>query len=458
MLDSMNGFNELSIAGRVATPSDSDWDAARAAWNLAADQNPVADAFAESADDVAKVVTFAGSNGLKVAGQGTGHGAVALGPLDDTILLKTERMRDVEVDAGSQTATVGAGVLVEELGAAAQVHGMCSMPGSSPNVGIVGFSLGGGLSWLGRRYGFACNRVNAFDVVTADGEQRRVDADSEPDLFWALRGGGGGYAIVTRLHVNLIPISELYAGALLFPAELGAAAVRAWRDWTTTVSDDVTSIGRFLTPPPIPDVPEPLRGRPLLVFDAACIGSQEEGEATVAPLRELGEPIMDTFAQIPAEGLSRIHMDPEPPVPGLGHHEVLSDLPDDAIDAFVGAAGPGSGTPLLQAEIRQLGGALARPDENGGALASLDADFVMFGVGMPMTPELGQAIEASLDGLHETMKPWAAEGGYFNFAERPCDVDAILPPETCSRLREVKERWDPDGMIVANHALSMTVA
>ena len=119
----MNGFNELSIAGRVATPGDSDWDEARAAWNLAADQHPVAVAFAESADDVAKVVSFAGRNDLKVAGQGTGHGAVALGPLDDTILLKTERMRDVEVDPDSQTATVDAGVLVEELGAAAQAHG-----------------------------------------------------------------------------------------------------------------------------------------------------------------------------------------------------------------------------------------------------------------------------------------------------------------------------------------------
>jgi hypothetical protein len=454
----MGGFDELSIAGRVATSADSDWDAARVAWNLVADQTPAAVAFAESADDVAKVVAFAGRNDLKVAGQGTGHGAVAMGPLDDTILLKTERMRDVEVDTGSQTATVAAGVLVEELSAAAQANGLCSMPGSSPNVGVVGFSLGGGLSWLGRRYGWACNRVNAIDVVTADGEQRRLDADNDPDLFWALRGGGGGYAIVTALHVNLIPISELYAGALLLPAELGADAVRAWRDWAASVSDDVTSIARFLQLPPIPEVPEILRARPLLTIDAACIGSKEEGEAIVAPLRELGEPVMDTFDQIPAEGLSRIHMDPEPPVPGLGHHQLLTELSDDAIDAFAGAAGPDAGSPLLLAEIRQLGGALARPAENGGALASLDAAFAMFAVGMPMTPELGQAIEGHLDHLHATMKPWAAEGGYYNFAERPCDVDAILPPETCSRLREVKERWDPDGMIVANHALSLAAA
>lgn len=454
----MNRFAEFKIAGRVATPSDSDWDAARAAWNLVADQRPAAVAFAESADDVARIVGFAKKQGLKVAGQGTGHGAAALGPLDDTILLKTERMRGVEVDAGSQTASIEAGVLVEEVGAAAQAEGMCSMPGSSPNVGVVGYTLGGGLSWLGRRYGFACNRVNAIDVVTADGEPRRIDAGNDADLFWALRGGGGGYAIVTALHIDLIPIAEAYAGTLVLPAEIGADGVRAYRDWAASVPDDVTSIARFLRPPPLPDVPEPIRDRPLLTLGAACIGSQEEGERTIAPLREIGEPIMDTFGQIPAEALSRIHMDPEPPVPGMGHHELLAELPDDAIEAFVGAAGPEAGSPLLLAEIRQLGGALGRPAENGGALSALDADFVMFAIGMPMNPELERAIAGSLDQLHETMKPWAAAGGYFNFAERPCDIDAILSPETCSRLVEVKRRWDPDDMIQSNHALSLTTA
>jgi hypothetical protein len=454
----MNGLNDLSIDGRVATPGDSDWDAARGAWNLAADQRPAAVAFAENAEDVAKLVRFAANQGVKVTAQGTGHGAVALGPLDDTILLKTERMRGIQVDADGQTASVEAGVLAEELGAAAQAEDMCSMPGSSPNVGVVGYTLGGGLSWLGRRYGFACNRVNAIDVVTADGEQRRVDSENEPDLFWALRGGGGGYAIVTELHVDLLPIGEAYAGALLFPAELGADALRAYREWAASVPDEVTSIARFLRPPPIPDVPEQLRDRPLLTFDATCIGSQEEGEATIAPLREIGEPIMDTFGQIPAAGLSRIHMDPEPPVPGLGHHVLLGELPDEAIDAFVSAAGPDAGSPLLLAEVRHLGGALARPVENGGALSALDAEFALFGVGMPMTPELVQAIEGSLDQLANVMQPWTAPGAYFNFAERPCDIDAILPPETCDRLGEVKQRWDPDEMIQSNHALSLATA
>ncbi len=198
----MSDFTGLAITGRVATPSDPDWDEARQAWNLAAEQRPEAVALVEGADDVVKTIRFAAENDLKVAGQGTGHGAFALaGSLEGTILIKTERMRGIEVDPEAQTARVEAGVLVAELSSAAQAHGLCSMPGSSPDVGVTGFTLGGGLSWLGRRYGFACNRVQAIELITADGEARTVDAESEPDLFWALRGGGGGYAIVTALHL-----------------------------------------------------------------------------------------------------------------------------------------------------------------------------------------------------------------------------------------------------------------
>jgi FAD/FMN-containing dehydrogenase len=455
----MTDFTGLAIAGRIATPSDPDWDEARAAWNLAADQNPEAVAFAESASDVASTVRFAADNDLRVAGQGTGHGAFGLaGSLEGAILLKTERMRGIEIDPDAESARVEAGVLVAELSEAAQGHGLSSMPGSSPDVGVTGFTLGGGLSWLGRRHGFACNRVRAFEVVTADGEPRTVDAESDPDLFWALRGGGGGYAIVAALHLRLIPIAEIYAGALLFPAELGADVVRAYREWAAGVSDDVTSVVRFITPPPIPDVPEPLRGTPLLTIDGACIGSREEGEAIVAPLRELGKPIMDTWGQIPAAGLCHIHMDPEQPVPGLGEGMTVRELPDEAIDAFASIAGPGSGSPLLLSELRHLGGALGRPDPDGGALTHLDTEWAMYSVGMPMTPELGEAIPAHLMKIEETMRPWAGEGSYYNFTERPCDVDAILPAEVCARLAEVKRAYDPENRIVANHSVSLETA
>jgi FAD binding domain len=451
----MTDFTELAIAGRVATPADSDWDQARLAWNLAADQHPDAVVFADSANDIAATVRFAAGNGLKVAAQGTGHGAAPLAPLEGTILLKTERMRGIEIDPEAQTARVEAGVLVLELSEAAGAHGLSSMPGSSPDVGVVGYTLGGGLSWLGRRHGFACNRARAIELIDANSEARTVDAENDADLFWALRGGGGGYAVITALHLDLLPIAEIYAGALVFPAAVGADAVRTYRDWVATVPDEVTSVVRFITPPPIPDVPEPIRGVPLLTIDAACIGTQEEGEATIAPLREIGETIMDTFAWMPAAGLCRIHMDPENPVPGIGEGQTIGDLPDGAIDAFVGVAGPDSGSPMLLSELRHLGGALSRPDESGGALSHLDAGFVMYSVGLPMTPELGKAIPPYLLRIDEAMRPWAADGGYYNFTEGPCDVDAILPADVCDRLGEVKRRWDPDGRIVANHAVSL---
>jgi FAD binding domain len=452
----MADFSSLSIRGRIATSDDSDWDEARQAWNLAADQNPEAVAFVESADDIAKVITFARENGLKVAGQGTGHGAVALGSLGDTILIKTERMRGVEV--GDGTARVEAGVLAEEVGGAAHEKGMSFLPGTSPNVGVTGFTVGGGLSWLGRKYGWACNNVTSIELVTADGEPRTVDAVSEPDLFWALRGGGGGFAIVTALHVNLFPVADAYAGGLLFPPELTEAGLRRYRDWTAEAPEGVGSQLRMLNLPPLPDIPEEIRGKKWLAIMACCIGSKEEGEKMVAPLREIGEPAMDAFDQIPAPALTRIAMDPEPPVPGLGHHATLTELPDEALDAFIEAAGPDTDSPLLLAELRQLGGALGRAPENAGALDKLDAEYVMLGIGMLADPAMRSPIEAQLDKLHDSLGPWAADGGYYNYAERPCDVEAILPEATCNRLSTVKRSWDPDNLIVANHSVAMATA
>jgi hypothetical protein len=311
---------------------------------------------------------------------------------------------------------------------------------------------------LGRKYGWACNRVTEIELVTAAGEARTVDADSGADLFWALRGGGGGYAVVTALHLELVPVTEVYAGALLFPSEMTADVIRAYRDWTADVPEEVGSMAKMLNLPPIPDIPEPLRGNKWVAVCASCIGSREEGESAIAPLRAIGQPVVDTFDQIPVTALTGIAMDPEPPVPALGHHRVLTDLPDDAIDALVETAGPESGSPLLMVEVRQLGGALARPAGNGGALDKLDGRFVMLGIGMLMDPALREPITGALDGIAETVDPWAAEGGYFNYAERPCEVDAILPAETCKRLSQVKRTWDPDDLILANHSVALATA
>jgi len=253
--------------------------------------------------------------------------------------------------------------------------------------------------------------------------------------------------------VELVPVSEVYAGALVFPPELAADGILAYRDWTADAPEEAGSMLRMLNLPPIPDIPEPLRGNKWLVITAACIGTKQEGEEAIAPLREIGEPVLDSFDQIPAGGLTRIAMDPEPPVPALGHHQVLAELPDDAIAAFVEVAGPQSGAPLLLAELRHLRGALGRPAVNGGALEKLDEEFVMLGIGMPMDPSMREPIDGALDRLADAMKPWAAARGYFNYAERPCEVETLLPADTCERLTRVKRTWDPDDRILANHAL-----
>jgi len=452
----MSDLSGLQIDGDIAVPTDADWDQARLAWNLAVDQRPEAVVFAESAADVAATVGFASANGLKVAAQGTGHGAGALPPLHGTILLKTERMRGISIDTEERTARVEAGVLSIELAEAAGEHGLASLPGSSPDVGVIGYTLGGGLSWLGRRYGFACNNVAGIDVVSAAGEQRSLTATDDPDLFWALRGGGGGYAVVTALHLSLLPISEVYGGILIFPAELGAGAFRAYRDWAATAPEEITSVARLLRPPPIPDVPEPLRGVPLITIDACFSGDLAAGDELIAPLRAIGEPIIDTFGPMPAAGLCRIHMDPEQPVPGLTAQVPIAELTDEAIEAFVAnSPGPETGSTLLLAELRHLGGALARRTEAAGALDKLDFPFVMEAVGALMAPDAGETVPRDLKRLEDALAPFRAAGGYFNFIDSPCDVDSILPAETCSRLAGVKREWDPDGTIVANHAVAL---
>ena len=208
------------VEGDIVLPGDDTWDAARVAWNLAIDQHPAMVALPESAADVAAVVAYAAEHELRVAMQGTGHGAGARGgELGGAILVKTERMRGIEIDPVSRTARVEAGVLWAEVAEAAGQYGLAALAGSSPDVGVVGYTLGGGLSWLGRRYGLAASNVVSVEIVTADGAIRRIDAETDPDLFWAVRGGGGSFGAVTAIEFALFPVAEVYAGVMLWPIE-----------------------------------------------------------------------------------------------------------------------------------------------------------------------------------------------------------------------------------------------
>ena len=309
-------------------------------------------------------------------------------------------------------------------------------------------------AWAGWRASTASRRtpLTAIELVTADGEFHRVDHTHERDLFFALRGGGGNFGIVTAFEFQLFPIEEVYAGWLIFPWERSEEVLTAWRDWTETTPDEVTSVGRILQLPPIELIPEPLRGRNIVIVEVAYLGDEESGRELLAPLVAL-EPEMSTVGMMPAAGLVRLHNDPEGRTPAIGDGAVIEALPDEAIKAFVDVAGPGSGSPFISVELRQAGGALGRPAPGAGAASHLEGDFVMFSVGLPFSPELAEAQEAHLDVVADAMAPWKAEQTYFNFAERSVDSETFYAGTTHDRLREIRERFDPYELFHANQRI-----
>ncbi len=454
MLTVVPGIDALRarIAGDVVVPGDETWDIVRQAWNLAADQQPAAIALPESAQDVVEVVNYARTNGLRVAGQGTGHGAGPIQSLESTVLVKTCRMRAVEIDAPGRSARAEAGAIWTDVTEPAAEHGLVALHGSSPDVGVVGYTLGGGMGWLARSHGLAANSVTAIEVVTYDGQHLRTHHEAHAELFWALRGGGGSFGIVTAIEFDLFRLTEVYGGWLIFPIERSSEVLHAWREWTQTVPNEVTSVGRILQLPPLPQIPEPLRGRSIVVIEAAYQGSEADGIELMRPLRELG-PEIDTFAMMPASALTRLHQDPEDPSPGIGDGALIAELPAEALDALVDVAGPDAGSSLLSVELRHIGGALATEAPGSGAVASLAGEYVMFAVGMAMTPEMGEAVEADVSRVKEALQPWDAGHAYFNFSEMSGEGDEQFPADTYSRLQEVKALYDADEMIVSNHPI-----
>ena len=442
------------LAGKVVRPGDAGWDQARTPWNLAVDQHPAAVGLPESAADVVALVELAAANDLRVAAQGTGHSAAPLGSLEDTLLIRTERMRAIDIDAERQVARVEAGAIWIDVVQAAAGHGLATLAGSSPDVGVAGYTLGGGVSFLGRTYGLTANNVAAVEVVTGDGRFVRADADTEPDLFWALRGGGGSFGVVTAIELRLFPVTEIYAGILWYPIERGRDVLTAWGELTARADlpDGLTTVGRFLKLPPIPEIPEPVRGKSFVVVEVIHLGDRDEADALLMPLRGLG-PAMDTIVTMPVSELSTLHMDPDHPVPGVGDGILLDSLPPEAIEAFVTAAGADSTAPLLSAEIRQLGGELGRARPQNGALAAIDAGFGLFAVGIAPTPEAGAAVSAGLQELKAQMAPWAAERMYMNFAETRRDPSAFWPEQAYHRLRRIKAAVDPANRIRGNQPL-----
>jgi FAD/FMN-containing dehydrogenase len=448
------GRLRTAVAGDVFIQGDHGYDEARQAWNLTTDERPAVVVMAESAADVMQAVRFARSRGMRIAPQGTGHGSEPLEPLQDAMLLRTVRMRGVRINPAAHTARAEAGTLWQDVTVPAGQHGLAALAGSSPNVGVTGYTLGGGMGWLARRYGLAANSVTTADIVTPDGRLRRADADHEPDLLWAVKGGGGSVGVVTALEMRLYPVRELYAGTLFFPIRRAAEVLHAWRAWTGTVPDEITSLSRTLRVPPLPEVPEPLRGRAFTLVEAAYLGDAGAGAALIQPLRQLG-PELDTFAMIPAPALQQLHMDPEQPVPAQGDGAFLADFPAAAVDALTAVAGPDADTPLASIEVRHLGGALARPAPDGGALANIDAKYAMFAAGFTPTPELAATVRGHAQAVKDALAAWHASYDYYNFEETPAAASAVLPPASYRRLQKIKASYDPDQAIISAHPVRL---
>lgn len=428
----------LAPTSLLVFPDDPGYDEARRAWNLAVDQRPAAVALPETADEVVAAVHAARAAGLRVAAQGTGHNAGALGDLSDTLLIRTHRMRDVRIDAANRVARVEAGALWMDVVGPAAAHGLACLHGSAPDVGVVGYTLGGGLSFYGRRYGTAASRVLSFDVVLADGTLVRASRRENAELFDALRGGGGAFGIVTAMEFELFAPGPIQAGHLWFPLERGREVFKAWARWVPTLPDTATAYARVVRVPDMDGPPPHLRGKEFAMIEVVLLATPAEAEALLAPVRSLGAA-MDTIAPMAITGLSDLHMDPPGPVPGAGDHQAFEVLGDDAIDAVFDNLGPS----LLAYTIRH----------GGARVASLGGPFLAFGVGIAATPDMRAAVVADLDRLRAACAPFASDREYLNFAESPTNAK-LWDAATHARLRAVKAAVDPDDRIRSNHPVA----
>jgi hypothetical protein len=355
---------------------------------------------------------------------------------------------DIEVDPAQRLVRFRAGARWGEIVDAVAARGLAVMHGSSPSVGAVGYLVGGGLSFYGRRHGLAVNHVRAFEVVTPDGVARRVDAAHHRELFYALRGGGGGYAVVTAVELGLLPYPEVTAGAMFFAREDAFALLRAWRDWTATAPDSITTSFRILCLPPLPEVPEPLRAVPTVCVDGVAL-DPEEARRLEQRLRGTASPVMGGFAPMPSRTIVRLHGDPEDPVPAMGDGMLLRTLDDWAIESFLRVAGRGS--PLLAAELRHLGGALATPPPGAGARGHLEGRYLLFGVGIPGAPAPATELSAHLDRYLAALGPWATGTRFTSFAERTQSLRTCVPEPALERLARIRAAVVPEGRLLASH-------
>ncbi|WP_460727294.1 FAD-binding oxidoreductase [Nocardia heshunensis] len=438
-----------TTTGPVFQPGDTGYDDEIAGFQTAYSHRPAVVVGAAHAEDVRAAVEYAARHGLSIAVQATGHGlSVAT---DGGVLITTRRMTDIRIDAETQTARVAAGVQAGALIEAAAEHGLAPLNGSSLSVGVVGYTLGGGIGILAREFGYAAEHVRAIELVTADGRLRRLEPGDE--LFGAVLGTGGNFGVVTALELALLPITTVYGGQLQFDTPLVAPALEAWRLWTQDLPEQVTSAITMMSFPDIPAFPPHLRGRYVATINVAFTGSEEEGERLVAPLRAVGARLADDLRVMPYTESHAIYRDPAFPHAYVATDALLSELPADASDAFLEISGPGDPIPVI-AGLRHLGGALGRPGPNGISMDHRDAQYVVRVLAMP-NPDNTEEVYERLAQVAKSVQPWTL-GYNLNFlyggGDRADEAQtrAGYSPDTYARLAALKSKYDPANLFRNN--------
>ncbi len=450
-------FALSDIHGPVLRPGEDGYADEVTGFNLAALHTPDLVVGATGADDVVAALRWASATGTPVAVQGTGHGANF--PIENGLLISTSRMTDVHVNPEERTATVAAGAKWRHVLEAAAPHGLAALNGSSTDAGAVGYILGGGLPLLGRAYGYATDLVRSFQVVTPDGTLREVDADHEPDLFWALRGGKGNVGVVTSLVTELLPLSRVLGGGVYCAGQDAEPLLTAWAEWTRTVPAQMCSTFSVLRLPPFPEIPEPFRGGFWARVCLAWTGETAEGERLLAPLREAAPVVIDTVEEMDYTAVDRIFMDPQDPLPARESCTLLRGLTPDAIRTFLAHVGPeASDCPLLLAEIRHMGGALSRPATVEDAVCARDAEYLLEAVGVLAAPPMAEAIERATQSLNTAMAAYGTGRTLVNLHGTPGDASdraRAWTPEVYERLRRTKATYDPQNLLRYGHTVPL---
>lgn len=442
----------FEVGGPVLVPDDDAYAEECAVCNQAFARSPAVVVGATDADDVSSAVRFAARRGLPAGVLATGHGTSQ--PAHGAVLVTTRRMSAVSIDPAARVARVEAGARWQHVINAAAPHGLAALNGSSPLVGVVGYTTGGGLSpVLGRSQGWAADRVRAIEIVTADGQLVRASAEREGELFWAVRGGKDNFGIVTALEFDLFEVPQLYGGALYFPGEFAADVLHVYRSWAATLPPQMSASVALLRLPPLGVVPEPLRGRLTVHVRIAYLGTPAEGARLVAPIRAIAPTIIDNLGEMPYQEVGAIHADPPVPLPVYEGSARLTCLPEAAVDVILESAGPYADCPLGMVEVRQLGGALGRAPEHANAVAGRDAAFQVFccGVGGPMEAPF---IYAGMDEVFRGLKPWTIPEGTLNYLsarEIAPEIVAATFGKSHDRLTAIKRAYDPANLFRLNH-------